>query len=350
MKRFDYVRPADIAQAVAAGARPGAVYLAGGTNLLDLMKTGTSRPDTVVDVTRLPGLDAIERLADGGWRIGALVRNAALAGDAAFAADFPAVAEAVLAGASGQLRNMATMGGNLVQHTRCHHYVDPASPCNRRSPGEGCTALGGDTRGHAVLGWSEHCIATNPSDLAVPLAAFDAVVETHGPAGAREIPLVAFHRLPGDTPARETALEPGELVVAVRLPAAGFAGHQRYLKVRDRTSYAFAVVSVAAALRLEGGVIAEARVALGGVAARPWRAAAAEAVLRGAAPAADLFRRAGEAALADAVAVGGNAFKIALARRVVARALALAAAGSPARLPALPASVFAPAPGAAHHV
>ena len=350
MKRFEYVRPADIAQAVAAGTRPGAVYLAGGTNQLDLMKTGASRPDTVVDLTRLPGLAAIERLADGSWRIGALVRNAALAADTAFAAAFPAVAEAVMAGASGQLRNMATTGGNLLQHTRCHHYVDPSSPCNRRSPSEGCAALGGETRRHAILGWSEHCIATNPSDLAVALAALDAVVETEGPAGPREIPLVALHRLPGDTPAHETALEPGELVVAVRLPAQGFAGHQRYLKVRDRTSYAFAIVSVAAALRLEGGVIAEARVALGGVAARPWRATAAEALLAGAAPSADLFRRAGEAALAEAVAVGGNDFKIALARRVVARALALAAAGTPARMPALPASVFAPTPGAARHV
>lgn len=351
MNRFDYVRPTTFDEALAAGARPGATYLAGGTNLLDLMKTGARRPGTVVDITRLPGLSAIEPLADGGFRVGALVRNATLAADPAFSEACPAVAEALLSGASGQLRNMATLGGNLLQETRCPYYADPASACNRRSPGSGCDARGGETRLHAVLGWSEACIATHPSDLCVPLAALDAVVELRGPSGVREVPLAHFHRLPGDEPHRETEMAPGELVVAVRLPAAarGFAAHSRYLKVRERTSYAFAVVSAAAMLRFEGGRIAQARIALGGVSARPWRAEAAEAALAGEAAGDDVFRRAGELALADARPSGENAFKIELARRAVARALKLAAAGTPARQPALPASPFASMTGAPLH-
>ena len=351
MNRFDYVRPATLDEALAAGARPGATYLAGGTNLLDLMKTGARRPGTVVDITRLPGLSEIEPLADGGLRIGALVRNATLAADAGFSAAYPAVAEALLSGASGQLRNMATLGGNLLQETRCPSYADPASACNRRSPGSGCDARGGETRLHAVLGWSDSCIATHPSDLCVPLAALDAVVELRGPSGSREVPVAMFHRLPGEEPHRETEMAPGELVVAVHLPAAarGFAGHARYLKVRERTSYAFAVVSAAAMLRLHGGRIAQARIALGGVAARPWRAEAAEAALVGETAGDDVFRRAGELALAGARPSGENAFKIELARRTVARALKLAAAGTPARLPALPASPFASMTGAPLH-
>jgi xanthine dehydrogenase YagS FAD-binding subunit len=352
MKRFDYVRPASLDEALAAGALPGAAYLAGGTNLLDLMKTGAARPDVVVDITRLPGLDSVERLADGAVRIGALVRNAALAEDEDFARRFPAVAEALLSGASGQLRNMATMAGNVLQRTRCPYFFDPASACNRREPGTGCDALGGENRNHAILGWSEHCIATHPSDACVPLAALGAIVQLHGPAGAREIPLAAFHRLPGDTPEVETALAPGELVVALRLPAEAeaFAGHQRYLKVRDRTSYAFAIVSAATALRLERGVIAEARLALGGVAPRPWRPERAEALLAGQAPTPDAFARAAEVALEEARPSGENAFKITLARRALARVLALAAAGTPREMPALPGSVFAPVPGAHAHV
>jgi xanthine dehydrogenase YagS FAD-binding subunit len=352
MKTFDYLRPTTIAEAVAAASEPGAAYLAGGTNLLDLMKGGITQPRRLVDVNHLPGLDAIEQLADGGVRIGARVRNADLAHDAAFARRFPAVAEALLSGASAQLRNAATVGGNLLQRTRCAYFYDVASACNKRQPGAGCEARGGDTRLHAVLGWSESCIATNPSDFCVPLVAFDAVVEIAGGTGQREVSLESFPRLPGDTPERESVLEPGELIVAVRLPAeaAGFSAHARYLKVRERTSYAFAVVSAAAALRIEAGAIAEARIALGGVALKPWRARAAEAVLTGAPPDGVAFRRAAEAALAGATPSGDNAFKIELARRIVTRALTLAAAGTPDRVPALPASPFAHAPGALMHV
>ena len=276
-------------------------------------------------------------------RIGALVRNAELAHDRDFARRFPAVAEALLSGASAQLRNAATVGGNLLQRTRCAYFYDPASACNRRDPGSGCDARGGENRMHAILGWSEHCIATHPSDFCVALTALDAVVEVEGPAGRREIALETLHRLPGDAPERETALEPGEMIVALRLPAeaARFAAHTRYLKVRERTSYAFALVSAAAALRLEADVIAEARVALGGVALKPWRAREAERILTGARAEPQLFRRAAEAALADAKPSGDNAFKIELARRTVARALTLAAAGTPERLPALPGSPLA---------
>ena len=342
MNRFEYARPATLAEAVAAGAVPGAAYLAAGTNLMDLMKGGVMRPGHLVDISRLPGLDRIERLDDGGVRIGALVRNADLAYDPDFARRFPAVAEALLSGASAQLRNAATAGGNLLQRTRCAYFHDMASACNKRDPGAGCDAAGGENRLHAILGWSERCIATHPSDFCVPLAALDAVVELEGPNGRRDIPLEGFHLLPGGAPERETALEPGELVTAVRLPpeAAQFAANARYLKVRERTSYAFAVVSAAAALRLEGGVVAEARIALGGVALKPWRARVAEATLAGARPGQAAFRRAAEAALADAKPSGDNAFKIELARRIVVRALTLAAAGTLERMPALPASPF----------
>ena len=351
MNTFDYIRPATIAEAVAAASQPNAAYLAGGTNLLDLMKGGITRPGNLVDINRLPGLDRIEHLAGGGVRIGALVRNAELAHDHAFARRFPAVAEALLSGASAQLRNAATVGGNLLQRTRCPYFYDTASACNKREPGAGCEARGGDTRLHAVLGWSESCIATNPSDFCVPLAALDAVVEIEGRAGRREVSLESFHRLPADTPERESVLEPGELIVAVRLPAeaAAFSAHARYLKVRERTSYAFAVVSAAAALRIEGATIAEARIALGGVALKPWRAHAAEATLAGVHPDGAAFQCAAQAALADARPSGANDFKIALARRVVTRALALAAAGTPARVPALPASPFALVPGVFPH-
>jgi xanthine dehydrogenase YagS FAD-binding subunit len=351
MKRFDYVRPATVREAVNAAAAPGAAYLAGGTNLLDLMKGGVSAPDRIVDISHLPGLDRIEDLADGGVRIGALLRNADLAHDRNFARRFPAVAEALLSGASAQLRNAATVGGNLMQRTRCAYFYDAASACNKRAPGAGCAARGGDDRLAAILGWSESCIATHPSDFCVPLVALDAVVEVEGRAGRREIPLETFHRLPGDAPHRETMLEPGEMIVAVRLPpeAARFAAHTRYLKVRERTSYAFAVVSAAAALRLEGNVIADARLALGGVALKPWRAREAERILAGGRPEPSLFRRAAEAVLAEAKPTGDNAFKIELARRIVVRSFTLAAVGTPARLPALPASPFAVVSGAHAH-
>jgi xanthine dehydrogenase YagS FAD-binding subunit len=348
MKHFDYVRPATIADAVAAAAEPGAVYLAAGTNLLDLMKGGIARPDRLVDVTRLPGLDRIEHLPDGGIRIGALVRNADLAHDASFAKSYPAVAEALLSGASPQLRNAATVGGNLLQRTRCGYFYDTASACNKREPGAGCDARGGENRLHAVLGWSESCIATHPSDFCVPLVALDAHVEIEGRTGRRKVALEALHRLPGDTPEQETELEPGDLIVALRLPAEArsFASHARYLKVRERTSFAFAVVSAAAGLRIEHGTIWDARLALGGVAPKPWRARAAEKELAGHPPGATVFRRAAEAALADAKPSGDNAFKIELAKRILVRALTLAAAGTPARVPALPASPFSSAAGA----
>ncbi|HEX2528576.1 MAG TPA: xanthine dehydrogenase family protein subunit M [Geminicoccus sp.] len=351
MNRFEYVRPATAAEAIAAAAVPGSAYLAAGTNLLDLMKGGIVSPKRLVDVSRLPGLDEIEPLPDGGVRIGARVRNAGLAYDPIFSKRFPAVAEALLSGASAQLRNVATVAGNLLQRTRCAYFYDPASACNKRQPGAGCDAQGGENRLHAVLGWSPSCIATHPSDFCVPLVALDAVVEIEGQGGRREVALEEFHLLPDDTPEHESVLAPGELVVAVRLPGAAtpFAAHARYLKLRERTSYAFAVVSAAACLRVENGTIAEARLALGGVAAKPWRARAAEAALIGAEPAAEAFRHAADAALAEARPSGDNAFKIELARRIVRRALAVAAAGTPERLPALPASPFAPVPGGALH-
>ena len=351
MISFEYVRATTVGEAVSAAAQPGAAYLAAGTNLLDLMKGGVSKPNRLVDITHLPGLDRIEDLPDGSVRIGALVRNAELAHNRNFARRFPAVAEALLSGASAQLRNAATVGGNLLQRTRCAYFFDPASACNKRNPGSGCDAIGGDNRLHAILGWSAKCIATHPSDFCVALAALDAVVEIASRAGRREIPLEAFYRLPGDTPDRETVLEPGEMIVAVRLAAGAalFAAHARYLKVRDRMSYAFAIVSAAAALRFEQGVIAEARIAMGGVALTPWRAREAEQILAGARPDTGLFQRAARVALADARPSGDNAFKIELARRVVARALALAAAGTPERTPALPASPFAAASGVLTH-
>jgi xanthine dehydrogenase YagS FAD-binding subunit len=352
MNTFDYVRPATVKEAVAAASEPGAAFLAAGTNLLDLMKGRIARPSRLVDISHLPGLDRIEDFSDGGMRIGALVRNADLALDRTFARRFPAVAEALLSGASAQLRNAATVGGNLLQRTRCAYFYDVASACNKRDPGSGCDAHGGENRLHAILGWSESCIATHPSDFCVPLVALDAVVEVEGRAGRQEIPLETFHRLPGEAPERESVLEPGEMIVAVRLPAeaARFAAHARYLKVRERTSYAFAVVSAAAALQIDDGTIVEGRLALGGVAMKPWRARAAELILAGARADPALFHRAAEVALAEAKPSGDNGFKIELARRTVARALALAAAGTPERLPALPASPFAAVSGVVSHV
>jgi xanthine dehydrogenase YagS FAD-binding subunit len=351
MNSFEYVRAATVREAVTVAARPGAAFLAAGTNLLDLMKGGVARPNRLVDITHLSDLDEITNLPDGSVRVGALVRNADLAHDRNFARRFPAIAEALLSGASAQLRNAATVGGNLLQRTRCAYFYDVAGGCNKRSPGSGCDAHGGDNTLHAILGWSASCIATHPSDFCVPLVALDAVVEVEGGAGRREIPLETFHRLPGDAPDRETMLEPGELIVAVRLPAeaARFAAHARYLKVRERTSYAFAVISTAAALRLETDVIAEARLALGGVALKPWRAREAEQILIGARTDASLFRCAAEVALAEAKPSGDNGFKIELARRVVARTLALAAAGTPERMPALPGSPFAAVSGVLSH-
>jgi xanthine dehydrogenase YagS FAD-binding subunit len=350
MNRFDYVKPNSITEAVTAAAEPGAAYLAGGTNLLDLMKGGITHPTRLVDVSRLPGLDRIERQADGSWRIGALVRNADLAHDPDFAKAYPAIAEALLSGASGQLRNAATVGGNLLQRTRCSYFYDPASACNKRTPGSGCDAREGDNRLHAILGWSDGCIATHPSDFCVPLVAFDAVAEIAGKNGSRDVAVEALHPLPGMTPERDSVLAPGELITAVRLPAtaSAFARHARYLKVRDRTSYAFALVSAAAGLVIENGTIREARLALGGVAAKPWRARSAEEMLAGARAEPAAFGRAARAALAEAKPSGDNAFKIELARRILARALTLALEGTPVAMPALPASPFSSSAGASH--
>lgn len=351
MNDFDYIRPATVAEAVAAASEPGAAYLGAGTNLLDLMKLGAMRPRKLVDITKLPGLADIEVLDDGSVRIGALVRNSDVARHPLIAGNYPMVAEALLSGASAQLRNAATVGGNLMQHTRCAYFQDMASACNKREPGSGCDARGGENRSHAVLGWSDGCIATHPSDFCVPLAALDAVVEFEGPEGHGETPLEFLHMLPGDTPERESKLAKGELVTAIRLPAesAAFGGHARYIKLRERTSFAFALVSAAAALRIEDGRIADARLALGGVAAKPWRSRDVEDVLRGAAPDEKTFGKAAAAALADAKPSGDNAYKIDLAKRVVHRALALAAAGTPERMPAMPASVFSSDTGVSIH-
>lgn len=351
MNLFDYVRPASVAEAVAAASEPGAAFLGAGTNLLDLMKVGAMRPKKLVDITKLPGLEMIEMLDDGSVRIGALVRNSDLARDLLITKAFPMVSEALLSGASAQLRNAATVGGNLMQRTRCAYFQDPAGACNKREPGSGCDAREGENRAHAVLGWSDNCIATNPSDFCVPLAALDAVVEIEGPEGRREVSLESFHLLPGDTPEEETALTQGELVTGLRLPAeaAGFKENARYLKLRERTSFAFALVSAAAALRIEDGVIAEARLALGGVAARPWRAREAEAALEGISPDAENFAKAAEAALAGANPSGDNDYKIELAKRVVIRTFILAAEGTPERVPAMPASVFSSDTGVSAH-
>ena len=350
MNRFDCIRPTSVAEAVSAAAQPGSAYLAAGTNMLDLMKIGVNRPERLIDISRLPGLDRIDWLKDGSVRIGALVRNADLAYDERFARTFPAVAEALLSGASAQLRNAATVGGNLMQRTRCAYFQDTASACNRRLPGSGCDALEGENRLHAVLGWSESCIATHPSDFCVPLTALDAVVEVEGPDGRRDVALEALHRLPDDAPERETNLAPGELVVALRIPAAGaaFSAHARYLKLRERTSYAFAVVSAAAMLDIDNGTIIRAGLALGAVAPKPWRAHPAEDFLVGKPASEETFAEAARLALKDARPSGDNAFKIELARRLVLRALILAAEGTPAELPALPASPFSTHPGARH--
>ncbi len=350
MKSFDYIRPSTLDEALAALSDPDAAALGGGTNLLDLMKLGVALPERIVDLTRLPGLDRIETLPDGVTRIGALVRNSDLAADPGFAAGFPMVAEALLSGASAQLRNAATVGGNLMQATRCAYFQDPAAACNRRAPGTGCDALGGANRGHAVLGWSPACIAVHPSDFCVPLAALGAEVEIAGPSGTRAEPLAEFHLLPGEEPHRTTALQPGEIVLALRLPAgaAAFAGNACYLKLRERTSYAFAVVSAAAALAIEDGTVTAARLALGGVAARPWRCAEAEEALLGKPATPDSFDSAAALALSGAAPSGANGYKIVLARRLLARTLAAAAAGTPDEMPALPGSLMDDAGERAH--
>jgi xanthine dehydrogenase YagS FAD-binding subunit len=316
------------------------------------MKGGAARPSRLIDISRLPGLDAIEWLPDGGVRVGALVRNSDLAYDKHFACAFPVAAEALLSGASAQLRNAATVGGNIMQRTRCAYFYDTASACNRRLPGSGCDAREGENRLHAVLGWSEHCIATHASDFCVALVALDAVVEVAGPSGIRDVALDALHLLPGSTPERESVLSHEELILAIRIPGSmtRYSGHARYLKVRERTSFAFAVVSVAAALDVEAGKIRSARLTLGGVAAKPWRAREAEDVLTDTSLDDDVFKRAAAQALEGARPSGNNGFKIELARRLVIRALTLASNGTPEVMPALPASPFSTNLGANHVV
>jgi xanthine dehydrogenase YagS FAD-binding subunit len=321
MTPFRYERPVDPRAAVALLAQaPDGAFLAGGTNLVDHLKLGVRRPDLLVDINTLP-YEGIELLPDGGVRIGALVRNSDLAADRAIRARYPMLAQALLAGASGQLRNLATTGGNLLQRTRCVYFQDVSKPCNKREPGTGCPAREGYHRELAILGASPACIATHPSDMAVALVALDARVHTLAPGGERTIPLVDLHRLPGDEPERDTVLAQGELITAVDLPPLTVAVHSRYRKVRDRASYAFALVSVAAALEVADGVVRDVRIALGGVAPKPWRAWRAEAALRGAPATAEAFRRAAEAELADAQPLPGNAFKVPLARNVIVRTL-----------------------------
>jgi xanthine dehydrogenase YagS FAD-binding subunit len=321
MRPIRYLRATEADAAVAAvRANADAAFLAGGTSLVDLLKLDVLQPAELVDVNALP-LGKIEVTSDG-VEIGALVRNSDAAYHPAIAARFPLLAEALLAGASPQLRNMATMGGNLLQRTRCYYFRDPATPCNKRQPGAGCGAMDGYNRNHAILGTSGRCIAAHPSDMCVALVALDAVVHTRGPAGERQIPMAELHLLPADHPERESVLQHGELVIAVRLPARPQMAQSRYLKVRDRASYAFALTSAAATLHVEGGKIREARLALGGVGTKPWRAVEAERALVGERPDLAVFARAAEAALAGARPRKHNAFKVELARRTIVRTLA----------------------------
>ena len=321
MNPFRYERASDARGAIALlSEAPGGAFLAGGTNLVDHLKLGLRQPDLLVDITRLP-FNQIESLPDGGIRIGALVRNADLAAERTIRARYPVLAQALLAGASGQLRNMATVGGNLLQRTRCVYFQDVSKPCNKREPGSGCPAREGFHRELAILGTSPECMATYPSDMAVALVALDALVRTVGPAGERTIPLVDLHRVPGDEPERDTVLAHGELITAVDLPPLDVAARSCYRKVRDRASYAFALVSIAAVLDVSDGVVRDVRIALGGVAPKPWRAWKAEASLRGAPAAEEAFRRAAETELADAEPLAGNAFKVPLARNLIIRSL-----------------------------
>src|SRR5262245_30170749 len=318
MLPFSYSKAAD-EEAALREFGDGAKYVAGGTNLLDLMKLHVEKPGRLIDINGLP-LGAVTPLGEG-VRIGALVRNSALAYHPLIVERYPMLSQALLAGATPQLRNMATVGGNIMQRTRCMYFRDAIYPCNKRDPGSGCAAIKGENRSHAVLGGSEHCVAVMPSDMCVALAALDAVIQIKGSSGERATPLVDFHLLPGDHPERETILEPGELITAVDLPALPFATRSLYLKVRDRASYAFALVSVAAALDVEAGIVKAARLALGGVGTKPWRAWEAEAVLAGQPANEASYRAAAEVALRDAEPLQHNRFKIEMAKRAITRAL-----------------------------
>ncbi|MBF8638630.1 xanthine dehydrogenase family protein subunit M [Pseudomonas fulva] len=325
MTPFSYHKPASVEEALRL-TDGSSRFIAGGTNLVDLMKENVERPERLIDITGLE-LNRIEPSDAGGVVIGALVSNADLAWDPLIRQRYPLLSQAILAGASPQLRNMASTGGNLLQRTRCYYFYDTGTPCNKREPGSGCPARSGLNRIHAILGASEACVATHPSDMCVALAALKAVVHVQGPADKRQIPFAEFHRLPGDTPQQDNHLAPDELITAIELPDQGFAEHFRYVKVRDRASYAFALVSVAAALRIENGLIQEARIALGGVAHKPWRNEAVEATLHGQAPSTELFTQAATALLQGAQPLSQNGFKVQLAQQAIIRALNEAAAG-----------------------
>jgi xanthine dehydrogenase YagS FAD-binding subunit len=329
MNNFEFSRATDVADAVRQiAAEPGSAFVAGGTNLIDLIKEGVTKPSRLIDITRLQ-LNHVEDTSDGGLRIGALVANSDLAYHPQIEKHYPLLASAILAGASPQLRNMATTGGNLLQRTRCFYFYDTTTPCNKREPGTGCSAIDGLNRMHAILGASDHCIATHPSDMCVALAALEARVIAAGRNGERSIAFADFHRLPGETPHIDTNLNKDEIIIGVELPPNRFAKHYSYLKIRDRLSYAFALVSVAAALEMENGTIKEARFAVGGVAHRPWRDRRAEAQLNGAPATRESFTRAAGTLLSDARGFRHNDFKIELARRAIVRALTQAASGTP---------------------
>lgn len=320
MTPFAYARAADPAAAVREGALAGAKYLGGGTNLVDLMREGVERPARLIDVTGLS--TAIDDADDGGLVIGGSVTNTALASDRRVRARYPVLARAIVAGASAQIRNMATVGGNVLQRTRCTYFYDAATACNKRAPGSGCDAKGGFNRIHAILGASDACVATHPSDMCVALAILDATVQVEGAEGARTIAFADLHRLPGETPEVETALRPGELIRSVTLPPSPIAARSTYRKVRDRASYAFALISVAAAVEVEDGVVRDVRLALGGVAHKPWRAVRAEEAIRGGPANTEAFRAAARAELADAAPLRDNGFKIPLAERTIVAVLA----------------------------
>jgi xanthine dehydrogenase YagS FAD-binding subunit len=328
MRPLSYVRAHDVDEAVTAVAGdPASTFLAGGTTEVDLIRLGVTAPDVLVDINALPLAD-VSGTPGGGLRIGALARMSDVARHSAVVAGYPGISQALLLGASEQLRNMASMGGNLCQRVRCAYFRDGVSPCNKRAPGTGCSALDGFNRGHAVLGTSEHCIATHPSDVAVPLVAFDATVRTAGPRGSRSIPIDDFYLLPGDTPELEHPLEHGELITAIEVPGLPLARTSCYLKFRDRQSYEFALVSVLAAVRVEQGTVAEVRLALGGVGTKPWRARRAEAALAGAPATAEAFARAAAEEMRPAITRPLNAFKVEFAERAIVRALTTAMRGA----------------------
>lgn len=330
MNQFEYVRTASAAEALAAiSGKRHSSFIAGGTTIVDLMKLGVEKPAELIDINLLP-LSAIETLPNGGVRIGALARNSDVAHHELIRDGYPVLSQALLSGASPQLRNMATVGGNIMQRTRCYYFRDLTFACNKREPGSGCPAMDGFNRIHAILGTSDQCIATNPSDMNVALVALEAVVKLEGPEGKRSVPFEEFHVLPGNTPDLETVLQPGELITSVDIPASGYAKKSLYLKVRDRASYEFALASVAVAVEMSAGKIAEARVGLGGVATKPWRAHSVESVLKGQAPSEELFTRAGEAAVDGAQPRGDNTYKVDLLKRATGKALRLLLMGGQA--------------------